>query len=593
MQTLNHLLSTHVLYSLGYTLLHTIWQGGFLAALTAVLLLVFHRQKAALRYTISSLAMVALVLSALGTFAYYYYSGTKSTTLVHASTVQVTHFAANVSINTIATTSIKSIWGTATYFVEGNLNLLLTLWSLGMVIMAIRFAGGLVYVQRLRTAGVTALGSRWQNQVAYLTRKAGYTGMVEVRASANVTTPLVIGWLKPIILLPTCAITGLSASDLEMILAHEVAHIVRKDYLVNLLQSVAEVLFFYHPAVWYLSAQMRVERENCCDDKALTLCGNPLELARALAALAELLHTEPHAPNLAVAALGTPQNLVSRVRRLVLRSSTTPSLREGVLIICLALALVAASGSALSIASQRTNHLETSSASSIESKTSVTTSKGVNNQTVSSSQQAYASDYRGANSASPTSNTQKGEDPTTLPLTKAAKRNSKSTLPAEGRTVTVGQAWPNTSGKCLIPSMLAWLPSSKQMLQSCHDLPPLPSVTVIKNGKKIEDSPLAVNINQKVEQTLNINIKGDLEEIPGGYQFRSDPGQLGRLLFADGLITNQKVFKIKANGIQVEVNGKPLPESLQAKYRQLLNVPSEQSTNTNKSLEIEVTDVGC
>ena len=121
---------------------------------------------------------------------------------------------------------------------------------------------------------------------------------------------MVIGWLKPAVILPAGLITGLSGEQLEAILAHELIHIRRHDYLVNLLQNVVETIFFYHPAVAWVSGRIRVEREHRCDDAALVACGGVLDYARALAALAELRRR----PALGVAA--TDGSLVERIRRL-------------------------------------------------------------------------------------------------------------------------------------------------------------------------------------------------------------------------------------------------------------------------------------
>ena len=100
--------------------------------------------------------------------------------------------------------------------------------------------------------------------------------------------PTVIGWLKPVVLLPASALAALTPQQLEAILAHELAHIRRHDYLVNLLQTLVETLLFYHPAVWWLSRRIRIERENCCDDLAVSLCGDPVAYAAALADLEAL-----------------------------------------------------------------------------------------------------------------------------------------------------------------------------------------------------------------------------------------------------------------------------------------------------------------
>src|SRR5213076_1329469 len=127
-----------------------------------------------------------------------------------------------------------------------------------------------------------------------------------------VDVPMVVGWLRPAILLPVAALASLSTTQIEAILAHELAHIRRHDYAVNVLQAIVETLLFYHPAVWWLSNRIRVEREHCCDDVAVALFGNPLQYARALTRFEELRLDPAHA---LLAANGG--SLLTRIRRLV------------------------------------------------------------------------------------------------------------------------------------------------------------------------------------------------------------------------------------------------------------------------------------
>src|SRR5262249_55483729 len=133
---------------------------------------------------------------------------------------------------------------------------------------------------------------------------------VKLVESALVEVPTVIGWLKPMILLPAAALAGLDPRQLEALLAHELAHVRRHDYLVNLLQTAIETLLFYPPAVWWLSRRIREERELCCDDLAITVCGDGMVYARALATMEELRS----APALTLAADGG--SLLARIRRI-------------------------------------------------------------------------------------------------------------------------------------------------------------------------------------------------------------------------------------------------------------------------------------
>ena len=145
------------------------------------------------------------------------------------------------------------------------------------------------------------------------------SGRVEILESAAVAVPTLVGWVKPVVLLPAAALAGLTAVQLEAILAHELAHVRRHDYLVNLLQSIVETLLFYHPAVWWVSAEVRAEREHCCDDLAIAVCGDRLVY---VSALAELTSIERQVFALAA----TDGSLLTRVRRIL--GQPAPARRE-------------------------------------------------------------------------------------------------------------------------------------------------------------------------------------------------------------------------------------------------------------------------
>jgi hypothetical protein len=159
--------------------------------------------------------------------------------------------------------------------------------------------------------GSTQADEDWTRRVRRLGARLGLARRVRVLTSALVDVPCAIGWLRPVILVPASALAGMSPGQLEAILAHELAHVRRHDYLANLFQTVVETLLFYHPAVWWLSSRVRAERENCCDDCAVAICGDAVTYARALAALEHLRA----AAGLAVAATGG--SLLARVRRLL------------------------------------------------------------------------------------------------------------------------------------------------------------------------------------------------------------------------------------------------------------------------------------
>ena len=169
-----------------------------------------------------------------------------------------------------------------------------------------------------------------------LAHRFGIDRPVRVFESTLVRVPTVVGCLRPVILLPASVITGLAPAYLDAVLAHELAHVRRHDYLVNVLQSLVETLLFYHPAVWWCSRQIRIEREHCCDDMVVEAGGNRVAYAAALAQLEELRGLQPM---LSLNASGG--RLVDRIRRL-LGESPMKERRSTMWTIAAALAVVTA-----------------------------------------------------------------------------------------------------------------------------------------------------------------------------------------------------------------------------------------------------------
>ncbi len=215
------------------------------------------------------------------------------------------------------------------------------LWLAGVVVVAIRPLLSWHTVRRLRTVGVSPVAAAVQSVLERAAVRLGLTSAVAVLQSTLVHAPVVLGYFRPVILLPACVVTGLPAAQLESILAHELAHIRRHDYLVNLLQTLVETLFFYHPAVWWLSRQIRNERENCCDDAAMAAVGSRADYGRALLAIEELRATPT---GFSLAAGGG--SLLARMRR-VAGCEPPPSVVAGGSILGLVLVSLAIVGAGL------------------------------------------------------------------------------------------------------------------------------------------------------------------------------------------------------------------------------------------------------
>jgi TonB family protein len=302
MTLLASLLAWPVTHALAWTLVHFFWQGALLAIVAAALMR-WGAPDARARYG-AGVVMLALMLAApVVTFL-----------VVHdntASAPAITHVDVTAAASEPAPAGARISNGAATPAIPPVvLSTLVLLWLTGVLVLSLRLLGGWVLARRLATAAVQPVRQHVQAMADTVRARLGLTRLVRVAESSTVTVPLVVGWLKPVVLLPAAALTGLTPGQVEALLAHEMAHVRRHDYLVNLLQSVVETLLFYHPGVWWLSGRIRVEREHCCDDLVVTICDRVVYVD----ALTDLAAMTLHA-RLALAATDGP--LLCRVRRLL------------------------------------------------------------------------------------------------------------------------------------------------------------------------------------------------------------------------------------------------------------------------------------
>jgi len=180
------------------------------------------------------------------------------------------------------------------------------------VTLSLRLLGGCIQAERLKRRHVRPLGAEWERRLRRLQECLHIDRAVTLLQSSAVAAPVLIGWFRPVILFPVATLVGLPGEQLEAVLAHELARVKRRDYLVHVLQTGIEVALFYHPAVWWVSRQVSIEREHACDDLAASVCGDPVSYANALTELARLTW---NGPRLALAA--TDGTLFTRIRRLV------------------------------------------------------------------------------------------------------------------------------------------------------------------------------------------------------------------------------------------------------------------------------------
>jgi beta-lactamase regulating signal transducer with metallopeptidase domain len=281
--------------TLGWTLLHFVWQGLLVGALYALAGLALARQRASVRYAVGIATLVLLAALPVATF-WYLAPGAGPAALDPVRAVLAPEF---------------SVGGTSpAAWVENWLPALVGFWVLGVAAFGTRYV---VEYRRLthlvREAAVPL--QEWNDRLRVLCAKYGITRTVRLLQSAAIETPCLIGWIAPVIVLPASTLIGLTPAQVELVIAHELAHVRRLDYLVNALQIALETVLFYHPVVHWVSRNVRHDREACCDDLVLAQGADPVVYARALANLEEL--RDVPAPALAA----TGGFLLGRIRRIV------------------------------------------------------------------------------------------------------------------------------------------------------------------------------------------------------------------------------------------------------------------------------------
>ena len=319
MTAIEQLLREPAAQAIGWALLHFVWQGTLIGALTALALAALRKGAADVRYVVAAIGLSLMVTLPAVTAIQLWKSATSpspsivtrdaSAPVVPASAARPGRAIGDRTVSEAAPSGSRML---DSIRIEPWLPMLVLTWLTGVVILSLRLMSSWVWVQRIKSHRTSPAADGWDHIAERLCRRLHIARRVRLLESTIVDVPTVIGWMKPVILMPASALAGLNPHQLEAILAHELAHIRRHDYLVNLLQTVVETLLFYHPVVWWLSGRIRAERENCCDDLAVSLCGDPYTYAQALADLEELRTPGRH---FAMAASGG--SLVQRVHRLL------------------------------------------------------------------------------------------------------------------------------------------------------------------------------------------------------------------------------------------------------------------------------------
>jgi beta-lactamase regulating signal transducer with metallopeptidase domain/peptidoglycan/xylan/chitin deacetylase (PgdA/CDA1 family) len=331
---LNIFTQSEIVMHLGWALVHSFWQLALIAAILFVVLRLTIRSSPNVRYLISVCALLLSVIVPVMTYLQISERLGVSTQVSqkkyadeHSQRITEDKSRVNVEVGSqesdraqAAFTSERDPLSTFRDFLymtaPSFFPFAVFAWLLGMALFSFRLTGGLWKLHEYKTTGVSPVDGEWQRRFAQLSRLLAVDRKVILLRSSFVNTPIAVGFLKPLIIVPTSVFLQMDPGQLESIIAHELIHIRRYDCLVNIFQSIAEILFFYHPAVWWISAEIRREREFAADAAVLNATDSRVVYATALANLEEIRHlTMKNAPSIAMAANGG--NLMQRIQRIL------------------------------------------------------------------------------------------------------------------------------------------------------------------------------------------------------------------------------------------------------------------------------------
>jgi beta-lactamase regulating signal transducer with metallopeptidase domain len=326
-----------IIRALCWTLLHSLWQGLILAVVAGAVMLLTKRSSSATRYVILGI----LAMSFLAGSGYTFFLELRSPVaaappiVLHMTPVNGTVDAPTVSAQDQPARA-GGIDQLVQYF-NAHASIVVVIWFIVFLTRFVKLLSGLVYAQRVRHYQTGPVPAEWQDRLTALVERLKISRPVRLLESALIKVPVAIGWLKPVILVPVGMLAQLSADQVESILLHELAHISRRDYLFNLVQNLVDTLFFFNPALLWVSSLIRTERENCCDDVAIRETRSRRQLIEALVSFHEYRQSTQ---NYVLAFAGQSNGMVKRVERIVhkrnhsLNAGERLLLMAGVLVLC-------------------------------------------------------------------------------------------------------------------------------------------------------------------------------------------------------------------------------------------------------------------
>jgi beta-lactamase regulating signal transducer with metallopeptidase domain len=321
MDRITSLFDSQFVYALGWTIVHSFWQCLLIFLLLNLCLILSKNARSETRYWLSAVAMVCCVLISTKTFIYCYQDLANANHLFEQF---------QGTVNTAAST-----WWSFTFqSINPWLDTIVVFWCVGFVFQAFRFLADIVFTQRLKHQGISSLPDDWQFRLQELALKLGITRRITFLQSTKIGIPSVVGHFKPLVLLPLGILTHVPKEQIEAIVLHELAHIKRQDYALNIIQCMVKVVFFFNPFVLVISSKIDIERENACDDIAVKTSGDPLTFAHSLSNFAEI-NTISH---VALALNKNKYFLLARAKRLFSKQQALSNTSERFIsLLCIAM----------------------------------------------------------------------------------------------------------------------------------------------------------------------------------------------------------------------------------------------------------------
>jgi bla regulator protein blaR1 len=313
-----------IVKALSWTLLHSLWQGLLLAVVSGAIVLGTKKAKPSLRYNLLVMAIGLFIVCVFVTFFNQLSINTQIVTsnLIQTLPVEITK----------ATETSKVVIGQSSMiiqtinFINTNAIWIVAFWLMIIVIKFIKLGSGLYNIYKLKHKMVSPTSAYWNKRLKEMCRQLNINKKIVLLQSNILSIPSVIGYFKPVILFPAAMFSALTIKEIEAILMHELGHIRRNDFIINILQNILEVAFFFNPAVIWVSTLIKTERENCCDDIAVSFTGNKQDYIKALISFSEFEQTQMQ--QFATAFSGDNKHLLNRAKRIIYNKNNALNIME-------------------------------------------------------------------------------------------------------------------------------------------------------------------------------------------------------------------------------------------------------------------------